>query len=222
VIATTVLRHNKIDLALHQVREAPEADSDHPLLLLHGLGEATPPVLPGYFDRWPGPVWGLDFCGHGASTRPTGGGYTAEILLADAHAALVHLGSATVFGRGLGAWIALLLAGARPAAVRGAILFDGPGLIGGGIQPGSSTVVEPLSDTVDPGATPDPFALAELAHDVRPPDYAVTFARFALAGSEVAEPLVVSTVARPEWLEAVASEPGVAALPVHDALARYA
>ena len=69
--------------------------------------------------RWPGPVWALDFTGHGASTVPRGGGYTAEVLMADADAALAHLGPATVLGRGLGAYVALLLAGARPRAGAG-------------------------------------------------------------------------------------------------------
>ncbi len=221
MIETVVLRHSKIDLALHRVRDQRVA-GHHALLMLHGLGERTPSVVPLHVDEWPGAVWGLDFTGHGASTRPVGGGYTAEILLADANVALDHLGSATVLGRGLGAWIALLLAGARPATVRGVVLADGPGLIGGGIRPGSSTVVPPLVGTTDPGETPDPFALAELAHDIRPPDYASTFVRFAVEGSEVADPVVVATVSRPEWLAAVATEPGVTDLPLADALARYA
>jgi pimeloyl-ACP methyl ester carboxylesterase len=221
VIETVVLRHNQVELALHRVRDAVAADH-HPLLLLHGLGERTSPTSPPYVAEWPGAVWGLDFTGHGESTRPVGGGYTAEILMADANVALDHLGTATVLGRGLGAWIALLLAGARPATVRGVVLADGPGLIGGGIRPGSSTVVPPLVGTTDPGGTPDPFALAELAHDIRPPDYATTFVRFAVEGSEVADPVVVATVSRPEWLAAVVTEPGVADLPLADALPRFA
>ena len=52
--------------------------------------------------------------------------------MADADAALAHLGPATVYGRGLGAYVALLIAGARPDLVRGAVLDDGPGLVGGG------------------------------------------------------------------------------------------
>ena len=221
MIETVVLRHSKIDLALHRIRDGVGSD-DRPLLLLHGLGERTPATVPVHVAGWAGSVWGLDFTGHGASTRPVGGGYTAEILLADAHVALTHLGTATVLGRGLGAWIALLLAGARPAAVRGVVLADGPGLIGGGIRPGSSTVVPPLVGVTDAGDTPDPFALAGLAHDIRPPDYATTFVRFAVEGSEVADPVVVATMPRPEWLAAVTTEPGVADVPLVDALARFA
>jgi pimeloyl-ACP methyl ester carboxylesterase len=214
-----VLRHGKIDLALHRLRTA-----DGPALLsLHGLGEHTRAELPPYLEDWPGPIWGLDFTGHGESSVPTGGGYTAEILLADAAVALAHIGDATIFGRGLGAWIALLLAGARPTAVRGAVLFDGPGLVGGGTEPGSSFVIEPPSGARGgPGRpTPDPFAVAELVRDVRPPDYAASFVHFAVSGSDLPRPITVSTVARPVWLAAVAAEPGVADLSVEEALALY-
>ncbi len=40
----------------------------------------------------PGPIFALDFTGHGASTVPSGGGYTAEMLMADVDAALAELG----------------------------------------------------------------------------------------------------------------------------------
>ncbi|MBV9256202.1 MAG: alpha/beta hydrolase, partial [Actinobacteria bacterium] len=36
--ATTMLRHGKVDLALHDLR----AGTGRPLLLLHGLGERSP------------------------------------------------------------------------------------------------------------------------------------------------------------------------------------
>jgi pimeloyl-ACP methyl ester carboxylesterase len=196
------LRHNRVDLVLHRLREGV----GRPLLHLHGLGERSPATVPDYLDAWPGPVWALDFTGHGDSTIPAGGGYFAEILMGDADLALAHLGSATVFGRGLGAYVALLVAGARPDLVRGAILDDGPGLIGGGVEPGTSYVqTEPL---LTPGP-PDPFALLELSRDVRPPDYATTFARQAttLSGLDVAIAVVGSV--RPPWLDAVDGEPGV-------------
>lgn len=215
--ATTMLRHGRVDLALHRLRDG----DGHPLLLLHGLGERTPAAVPAHLAVWPGAVWGLDFTGHGDSTVPVGGGYTAERLLADASIALAHLGSATVLGRGLGAWIALLLAGARPSMVRGAVLADGPGLTGGGTEPASSFVVE-IAHPHEPGVSPDPFALAELVRDVRPPDYAASFVRFALDGAESAEPITVAAVARPPWLAAVAAEPGVVQASVLDALAGYA
>lgn len=214
---TTELRHGKITLALHQLRAA-RAPASGPLLLLHGLGERTPDTLPEHLTAWPGAIWGLDFTGHGASTTPAGGGYTCEILMADADAALAHLGPATLLGRGLGAYVALLLAGARAGQVRGAILTDGPGMVGGGIGPGAPrvTLAAPW-----PGP-PDPFALAELSIDVRPPDYATTYAVLAVQGSELAVPLAVCGVVRPPWLEAVVREPGVATESLAEALTRYA
>jgi len=214
--ATVALRHGRIDLALHRLSVA---SSGHPLLLLHGLGERTPSTAPSWTAVWPGPVWGLDFTGHGRSTLPRGGGYTAELLLGDADAALEHLGEATVVGRGLGGYVALMLAGARASRVLGAVICDGPGIAGGGIQPGSPFVVVPRFGL---GETPDPFAMVELARDVRPPDYALNYVRFAFEAASVADPIVVSAVVRPEWLAAVAAEPGVVAATRDEALAGYA
>ncbi len=112
---TVTLRHNRVELALHEVRAA-----DGPrLLLLHGLGEQSPASVPAWAEAWPGAVWALDFTGHGASTIPNGGGYTAVVLMGDVDAALEHLGPCTVLGRGLGGYVALLIAGARADAVRG-------------------------------------------------------------------------------------------------------
>ena len=97
---TTVwLTHNRARLAMHCLR----GGEGRPLLLLHGLGEQSPHVVPPWAEPWRGPVWALDFTGHGESEIPLGGGYSAEILLADADHALAHLGTATVVGRGLGA-----------------------------------------------------------------------------------------------------------------------
>jgi pimeloyl-ACP methyl ester carboxylesterase len=127
--------------------------------------------------------------------------------MGDVDAALAAIGPATLVGRGLGAYVALLVAGARPADVRGAVLADGPGLDGGGPGPVSTHV---LSLPEGPPAAPDPFALAELSRDPRPPDYATAFARQAVQRSAAAAPLVVAARYRPPWLAAVASEPGVA------------
>jgi pimeloyl-ACP methyl ester carboxylesterase len=208
------LHRGRARLALHDVRDG----TGRPLLLLHGLGERTPDSAPRYLDGWNGPIVGLDFTGHGRSTIPPGGGYTSEVLLADADAALRAVGQATVLGRGLGAYVALLLAGGRPDLVCGAVLFDGSGILGGGNGPGS-----PLVSVADPAAVapPDPFALVELSRDIRPPDYATTFARLALQASPLEQPIAVSCVNRPEWLEAVAREPGVVSLPLADALTIY-
>jgi pimeloyl-ACP methyl ester carboxylesterase len=214
VTRITWLQHNRIRLALHHLREG----EGRPLLYLHGLGEAAPPAVPLWLRAWPGPVAALDFTGHGQSTIPIGGGYTSEILLADADIALAALGRATVFGRGLGAFVALMLAGSRPEDVVGAVLADGPGLAGGPTFPTSQSFFTlPRSDT-----PPDPYALVELTRDLRPPDYAASFVRLALTGSPLDEPITVSAVFRPPWLEAVAAEPGVAHTSIDDALATYA
>ena len=208
---TVMLRHNRVDLALHKLRDGV----GRPLLHLHGLGEQSPTVVPDHLTAWTGPVWALDFTGHGGSTHPTGGGYFCEVLMGDVDMALAHLGSATLYGRGLGAYVALLAAGGRPDLVQGAILDDGPGLNGGGVEPGTNYVAQvPLKAN----GGPDPYALLELSRDVRPPDYATTFARQAatLSGLDVA--IAAVGAVRPAWLEAVAKEPGVQELSRSDAL----
>lgn len=213
----TILRHNRIELALHRLADGDDP-SARPLLLLHGLGERTPAAVPDGL-RWPGPVLGLDFTGHGGSTIPVGGGYTSEILVGDVDAAVEEVGEVTLLGRGLGAYIGLLIAAARPDRIRGVVLADGPGLAGGGVHPGSPSLPYPPAA---PAGPPDPLALLELSRDVRPPDYAQTFVRFVVEGSDLTQPLWVSAVVRPEWLEAVGAEPGVGRGTVGEGLATYA
>ncbi len=212
---TTTLLHGRIELALHELR----AGSGRALLLLHGLGERSPSALPDEISAWPGPVFALDFTGHGASQLSRGGGYTAEVLMGDADSALRKLGSATLLGRGLGAYVALLLAGARPREVRGAILCDGLGLAGGGGEPGTPSLLFP-----NPSAqgTPDAFAMVELARDVRPPDYATAFVRQANELSGLDRPISVCCAEHPDWLDAALRETGVERARLADALAEYA
>jgi len=214
-VAPTLLSHGRIRLALHSLRDGP----GRPLLLLHGLGERAPETVPEDVDGWPGPIQALDFTGHGASTVPRGGGYSPEILMADADTALARQGEATVLGRGLGAYVALLLAGARPQQVRGAVLCDGPGLAGGGAT--FAEVELPLTPPETTVSSPDPFALLELSSDVRPPDYARLFVRLARHLSGLECPMTVCAAERPPWLEAVATAPGVAEGSVAEALERY-
>lgn len=222
--AWKTVQHNRVEVAIHRLdAQGPLAvDDGRPLLLLHGLGERTPAEVPrrlmGEF-HWPGPVLGLDFTGHGLSTIPVGGGYTSEILVGDVDAALAETGPVTILGRGLGAYIGLLTAAARPELVRGVVLTDGPGLVGGGTHPGSPLLPVPAPGGVVP---PDPFALLELARDVRPPDYVQTFARYAVEGNDLDLSVWVSCVVRPEWVAAVCAEPGVARGPVAEGLARFA
>jgi pimeloyl-ACP methyl ester carboxylesterase len=214
-VSTITVHHSQVELALHRLRDG----AGRPLLLLHGLGERSPAAVPEHLAAWPGPVWALDFTGHGGSSLPVGGGYFCELLMADVDAALAHLGPATLYGRGLGAYVALLTAGARPDLVRGAILDDGPGLRGGGPEPTTPYVLPESLETPGP---PDPYALFELSHDVRPADYAATYARLAatLSGLDVA--LAVCAQVRPPWLAAVAAEPGVREIESTGAMAPFA
>jgi pimeloyl-ACP methyl ester carboxylesterase len=212
-----VLAHGRVKLALHMLREAKGPT----LLLLHGLGHRSPKAVPGWAESWPGSVHALDFTGHGESTRPRGGGYTAEILMGDADAALARLGPCTVVGHGLGAYIALLLAGARPVAVRGAILCDGVGLIGGPTD-SFAPVLYQVAEAEPVDGAPDPWALVELNSDPRPPDYSTMFARLAVSRSTVDPAIAVAAKVRPAWLAAVAAEPGVVEMSLETALATYA
>ncbi len=213
-MSTVFLTHNTVQLALHCLRTG----AGRPLLLLHGLGERTPSAAPAWTDTWPGPVHGLDFTGHGVSTVPMGGGYSAETMLADADIALAHLGEVTIAGRGLGAYVALMIAGARPQLVRGAVLSDGPGLWGGATGPTSSSFygVDPPYDA------PDPNALIDLSRDLRPPDYASLFVRMAMEHSGLTEPIAVAASVRPPWLVAVVDEVGVTVCTLTEALATFA
>ena len=208
------IAHNRIQLALHELRQG----TGTPLLMLHGLGEHTPATAPAVTSVWPGPVFGLDFTGHGDSTIPVGGGYTAEVLMADADAALAHLGPSTILGRGIGGYIAVLIAGARATLARGVIVEDGPGSAGGGPVPTSQVLSTPTHTASGP---PDPFALFELSKDIRPPDYAANFARLAVQHSGLDEPIAVAAKFRPAWLEAVVNEAGVVECSVRAALEMF-
>ena len=214
-MTTKRIRHGRVELALHELR----GGEGRALLLLHGLGERSPRAPGPELAGWRGPVFALDFTGHGESACSVGGGYTAEVLMGDVDTALRQLGSATLLGRGLGAYVALLIAGARPALVRGAVLMDGLGIAGGGAEAATPSLVYPSPGALAP---PDPFALVELSRDVRPPDYATAFVRQANELSGLEYPIAVCCAEKPDWLEAVLEEPGVQTLSVEGALAYYA
>jgi pimeloyl-ACP methyl ester carboxylesterase len=211
---TVFLSHNRVKLALHTLRTG----EGRALLHLHALGEHSPTEVPDELAAWPGPIFALDFTGHGASTVPGGGGYTAEVLMGDADAALNRIGEATVIGRGLGAYIALMLSGARPDRVHGAILCDGAGLVGGGERPGGLAVRGVPGKTT----TPDPFALVELSTDLRPTEYVTRFVELAAEHSPLADPISVTARARPDWLRAVSEMRGVRTESIEEALNRFA
>jgi pimeloyl-ACP methyl ester carboxylesterase len=209
------IQHNRVRLALHCLR----AGSGRTLLLLHGLGERSPLQVTSELAAWPGPVYALDFTGHGNSSVPAGGGYSCEILVADVDAALARLGEVSLVGRGLGGYVALLSAGSRPSIVRGAVICDGPGLHGGGAIWTTSSL--PIVDESQP-VPPDPFALVELSHEVRPVEYARVFARQAKQFSGLTRPLAICTRERPAWLAAVVDELGLEVGSLEDALGLYA
>jgi len=210
------LQHNKIALALHKVREG----NGRALLLLHGLGEDAA-AMSTLSINWTGPIWALDFTGHGQSTVPAGGGYSCEILMADADIALRHLGEATVVGRGIGAYIAFLIACARPSLVRGAVLLDGPGLSGGPVHVTSTPEIPTAGERE--GTAPDPWALIELSRDARPQNYVLTFLRIAISDSKIDEPISVVCKVTPPWIEAIRAEAGVLTdVNMQDALDIYA
>jgi pimeloyl-ACP methyl ester carboxylesterase len=190
--ATRRFSHGELTLALHELR----GGSGTALLLLHQLGGAStdwgaPP------EGWPGPVFALDFAGHGASERRTGGAYVPELLAADADAALELLGPCRLAGAGVGAYVALLLAGARPERVPAALLLPGRGLDGGGPLPDRRRGRTFLAPSVDGDGGPDPMIWSCDA-DPRPPDYALAFAAAArrLLLAEDGGP-------RPPWWEAI-------------------
>ena len=210
-----MLPHLKVELALHGLR----GGNGRPLLVLHGLGERIGARTPPQLEGWPGPIHGLDFTGHGLSTMPHGGGYTCEALMSDADTALEVLGQVTIFGRGLGGYVGLLLAGSRPREVRGLVIADGPGLAGGGSGFTSPAILHVPPATSRP---PDPWALAELARDIRPADYALDFARQASQLSGLANPITVAAIGRPDWLRAIVDDPFVAVGSVTEALEEYA
>jgi len=192
------LKHGHIFLELHELR----GGSGLPLLLLHELRRSSADWEQSL--QWLGPVYGLDFCGHGGSGWIDGGGYYPELLAGDADAALAHLGCAAVAGAGLGAYVALMVAGARPASVPAALLLPGAGLEGAGPVP-EYDVPLPRIDAI--AAAPangfDPF-VALLEYFVRPREYACDLAdaaRRILLVEDVSE--------RPPWWDALRGCPNV-------------
>ncbi len=198
------LRHGRTDLELHELslRDGPG------LLLLHALGGSSADWSETAV-AWPGRVFALDFCGHGRSGHLRGGGYMPELLAADADMALAAIGPAAVAGAGVGAYVALLLAGGRRDAVPAALLLAGRGLAGGGPYPRAD---QPLLGMFTPAAHDalpagcDPL-LCALDTDVRPPEYAIHYATAARCVL-----LHEDGGTRPPWWDAVRHVPGTRAI----------
>lgn len=204
------IKHGRITLELHELAHRQGVA----LLLLHSLGGSSEDwgEAPA---AWPGSVYALDFCGHGRSDRIAGGAYYPELLVGDADTALARIGRAAVAGAGLGAYVTLLLAGARLDLVPAALLLPGPGLAGAGAVP-DFTREFPDLDTVVRGNGP---MMAALGRDTRPIDYAEAFAR---AARHVL--LLEDSDPRPPWWAAARQSPAAEPLTVglRDALARLA
>jgi pimeloyl-ACP methyl ester carboxylesterase len=197
------LRHGRVSIALHPLREGSGAR----LLCLHALGGSARDFREAA-RLWPGPVFALDFSGHGRSGPLRGGGYFPENLAGDADAALAEIGPALLAGAGIGAYVALLLAGARPDAAPGALLLPGAGLEGGGPAPNrASDTIARWSDFGPPLPGCDP-AVRRLERDVRPPEYAESFARAARRLL-----LAEGDFPQPPWWQAVRASPTTAPVP---------
>ncbi|MEM6703525.1 MAG: alpha/beta hydrolase [Acidobacteriota bacterium] len=215
-MSSRIVRHGAVRLALHRLREGDERVR---LLLLHEAdGSAAELAVP----PWEGEVWALDFTGHGDSSAPSGGGLSAEILLSDVDAALQEIGPSTLWGFGLGAYIALLTAAAAPESVRGVVLSAGRGLAGGGPEP------QPLdrSPAVQLAALRGAELLrAEAVADVRPPGYAKLLVRQARelgAGRLSVDERLRGEAGEIPWLQAVIDSDGVRCEPASLALAEAA
>ena len=174
------LIHGRVPIELHTLRVA----DGPPLLLLHGLGLNSETWDDRVLDWSGGSVYALDFAGHGRSGRLRGGAYHPEYFLADADLALAEVGeSCALLGVGIGAYVALMLAGARPDIVLGASLQAGPGLAGIGSTPddevdfddieGFERFIEEASRDFNAGTDP---LVALCASDLRPLDYVASFA----------------------------------------------
>ena len=178
--ATTVrLQHNRIALALHELRagDGPAAAAPaRPGRALAGGGAGAP-------GRVAGP--GVGARPH--RSRRLRRGRRRRLLLRGADGRRRHRAGPPRPGDDLRARPRRLR---RPAGRRRAAraacgarsCFDGPGLAGGGPWPASPFIPLP-SVAPPPGGTPDPWAILELTRDVRPPDYAASFARQAAARS---------------------------------------
>jgi pimeloyl-ACP methyl ester carboxylesterase len=187
------LHHGRTAIELYELQSATGPG----LLLLHelfGCADDWRQLLP----LWNGPVYALDFCGHGRAESVRGGAYFAELLVGDADRALDHTGAVAVAGKGIGAYLALILAGARAERVRGAALLEGRGLTGGGAMPNFDLAALVLEEETERAAgRADPLVYV-LDRDVRPTDYA---AHFAAHASQLF--LVEDGTERPPWWQAV-------------------
>jgi len=69
---------------------------------------------------------------------------------------------------------------------------------------------------------PDPYAIADLATDVRPPSYAANYAMLAAQHADTPQPISVCTRERPDWLKAVTELLSLEKVELDQALQHYA
>ena len=214
------LINGRTSLCLRQLDEG----NGTPLLLLHDLFGSmedwqSSPLKEAVGEGWDGPVWALDFAGHGDSAWRPGGAYYPELFATDADAALGEIGSACVAGIGLGAYVALLIAGARAEKVPASLLLPGAGMEGGGQEPAlapNPNSLEKLArasggtETASDTATDPRVILAE--NDIRPVDYACSFGTRS-AGLVLAE----DGQHRPGWWESLRTLPTSREVPIESA-----
>jgi pimeloyl-ACP methyl ester carboxylesterase len=203
-MTTIELIHGRVHLALHELRKGEGTA----ILLLHALGGSAADWANVQL-AWSGPIYALDLSGHGYSGHARGGGYTAEVWLADADLALAQLGDdAVVIGAGVSAYVAVELAGARPDSVRGALLLPGAGLFGGGEEPDFAQLAMPLTASQETGAL-RPLPL--LDHAVLFTDLLVRPSWYLQALVPRARCLVLSedSAERPLWWRALHRQPNV-------------
>lgn len=181
------LLHGRVSIELHTLKSG----TGRPLLLLHALGASAEAWSEAAAEWYHGPAYALDFSGHGKSDHVRGGAYHSEYFLADADLALQQIAEPCVLvGAGIGAYVALLLAGARADQILAALLLEGAGLEGGGSRPGheieTDTVPEGIEGferfiaaaSVDYAKSTDPL-VAQCDRALRPLDYVSSFARAA-------------------------------------------
>lgn len=208
------LLHGRVSIELHTLKPG----KGRPLLLLHALGASAEGWPSAILDWSHGPVYALDFAGHGKSGRVHGGAYNPEYFLADADLALEYLEQrCVVVGAGIGAYVALLLGGSRADQILTALLLEGPGLVGGGSRPrheleaGETEEFESFIATASSNyaAATDPL-VAQCERDVRPNDYVTSFAE--AANRMLFSTRVGSEIPAPEWWStALLANRGVAA-----------
>lgn len=199
--------HGEIELALHELRGPGSSAAAAPcLLLVHGLGGSARDWLArdaAAIEAWPGAVLAIDLAGHGEADARPGGAYTPELFAGDVDAALAAVGPCRLAGEGLGAWVCLLVAGARRDLVPAALLLPGAGLAGAGALPGGGVTPDVGVALEHSPGDADPLTRAGV-FDVRPVEYAQAFAAAArmLLVAQGADPA-------PPWWDAVLATPGV-------------